>query len=577
MSPPPPVNRQHKAEIIDRLYDVAVDPIRFEDLVDVWEGRIGPLRKSASDVRPALDDSEIEGHFARASLFLDRFEATGANNSYADALSQAGRSAAFVCHADGRIAVANAAARQAFGLAPDCGLRTLPFEADDLAELGDLVRRAAGGRESNIAVTRLKPAASEGLVIARVLPVKSSAEAGLALVITSALVWTPGVDSLLQEAFGLTPAESEIVRAIAEGKAVRDIAGERGRSVDTVRTQLRSILAKTETHSQQDLVRITLAIMDTAGAEPEQSARKASPGRLSPLPFHTMVMPGARRYDWVEFGAPRGRPLLFLPLDYGFIRWPADSEAEAARRSIRVIVPVRAGFGHSGELPAKVNYTEETARDLARLMDHLGIASAPVLSLGADIRYAMQLAVLRPAMVIGIMACAGTLPIFTPAQYERMDKWQRFILANARYAPRLLPFLVKAGYALARRIGKEQFLRSVNAGSPGDLEIFDDPLVKEAILTGSEVSLSDWHSAHNAFARECIDSERDWAGLVRACPAPVVMLQGVEDPQSPRVTIEEQLAIFPHIKAEFIAGIGQLVFFKERARVLERLEAWLGG
>ncbi len=574
MSPPPPVNRQHKAEIIDRLYDVAVDPIRFEDLVDVWEGRIGPLRKGASDVRPALDDSEIEGHFARASLFLDRFEATSGSNGHIEALAQAGRSAAFVCHADGRIAAANAAARLTFAIAPENALKTLPFEPDDLAELGELIRRVSTGRESLIAVTRLKPAASDGLVVARVLPVKSSNDAGLALVITSALAWTGGIDGLLQEAFGLTPAETEIVRSIAEGKAVRDIAAERGRSIDTVRTQVRSILAKTETHSQQDLVRLALALLDSAGSEPEQTS--ALPGKLAPLPFHTMVMPGARRYDYIEFGAPKGRPLLFLPMDYGFIRWPADTEAEASRRGIRVIVPVRAGFGHSGELPAKVNYTEETARDLSRLLDHLRIVRVPVLSLGADIRYAMQLAVLRPDMVTGILACAGTLPIFTPAQYERMDKWQRFILANARYAPRLLPFLVKAGYALARRIGKEQFLRSVNAGSSGDLAIFDDPLVKEAILAGSEVSLSDWHSAHNAFARECIDSERDWAALVQACPAPVVMLQGVEDPQSPRVTIEEQLAIFPNIQAEFIEGIGQLVFFKERARLLARLEPWLG-
>ena len=35
-----------------------------------------------------------------------------------------------------------------------------------------------------------------------------------------------------------------------------------------------------------------------------------------------------------------------------------------------------------------------------------------------------------------------------------MDKWQRFILANARYAPKVLPFLVQAGFSLARKLGK---------------------------------------------------------------------------------------------------------------------------
>jgi hypothetical protein len=48
-----------------------------------------------------------------------------------------------------------------------------------------------------------------------------------------------------------------------------------------------------------------------------------------------------------------------------------------------------------------------------------------------------------------------------------MDKWQRFILANARYAPKVLPFLVQAGFSLARRLGKEKFFTQVNGGSPG--------------------------------------------------------------------------------------------------------------
>lgn len=45
---------------------------------------------------------------------------------------------------------------------------------------------------------------------------------------------------------------------------MKDIAEARGRSAETVRTQLRSILAKTETHSQSELVRVVLGLMDVA-------------------------------------------------------------------------------------------------------------------------------------------------------------------------------------------------------------------------------------------------------------------------------------------------------------------------
>ncbi len=264
-----------------------------------------------------------------------------------------------------------------------------------------------------------------------------------------------------------------------------------------------------------------------------------------------------------------------MHMDYGLIRWPRDAELFAAQNGIRVITPVRAGFGHSDPLPAGVPYAETTAKDMGRLLDHLGVKRAAVLSQGADMRFAMELGVARPELLSGIVACGGTLPTQTAAQYERMDKWQRFILANARYAPKILPFLVKAGFALARRVGKEQFFNSVNSSSRGDLRTFADPQVREAMVLGSEVCLSNWHSAHNAFARECLDSETNWADVVHACPTPVTILAGSEDPQSPRQTVEELMPVFPHLTIEFADNAGQLVFFQEWRRALQILETYL--
>ena len=32
--------------------------------------------------------------------------------------------------------------------------------------------------------------------------------------------------------------------------------------------------------------------------------------KLMPIPFQTMMQPGSRRYDWIEFGKTNGRPCL---------------------------------------------------------------------------------------------------------------------------------------------------------------------------------------------------------------------------------------------------------------------------
>ncbi len=574
------VDSTHKAEIIDRLYEVAIDPVRYEQLLDVWEGRIAPLREHADGTTGvAVSDLEIETHFERASIFLDRYEAANsAGASYQAALDDIGRSASFVSDSSTRIVAVNGSAEKVFGVSEGADIHALPFDRDDIRELMAVIARVARQQAEKAVTMRVRSHRSEGPVILRIMPVASDGIRPLALVVSTELAWPEGFVQTMQEAFALTDAEIEIVRGITEGKQIRDIAAERKRSADTVRTQLRSILAKTETHSQSELVRVTLNLMDvvttTAGMHKPPKVRAAL-GPLEPIPFSTFTQPGNRRYDYIEFGDPKGAPCLYWHLDYGLIRWPRSAEIRAEQSGIRVIVPVRAGFGRSGQLPAKINYREETARDAARLLAHLGVARVAVMSQGADLRFAMELANANPGLVTGILGLAGALPVQTAAQYERMEKWHRFILANARYAPKILPFLVKAGFSLARRIGKEQFFQSVNAGSPGDMRTFADPAVREAILLGSEICLSSSHIAHAAFSRECLDSEVNWAGVVNACKVPVTLLCGMEDPQSPRQTLLELLEVFPHLKAEFVEDAGQLVFFQEQERAFALLERYL--
>ena len=60
--------------------------------------------------------------------------------------------------------------------------------------------------------------------------------------------------SLLHSLFDLTPSEIDVAHGIAAGLTVGQIATQRGRSVATVRNQLRGVLAKTGSSRQADLI-----------------------------------------------------------------------------------------------------------------------------------------------------------------------------------------------------------------------------------------------------------------------------------------------------------------------------------
>jgi pimeloyl-ACP methyl ester carboxylesterase/DNA-binding CsgD family transcriptional regulator len=573
------VDQKSKAEIIDRLYDVALDPERLESLLDVWESRMAPLRveanPAASEFPDMVNDPDLEAHANRAGIFLDRLkEDDGVDEQTVLDFEVA---AAFLVAPDYTIAGVNKPAADILGLAQGDPLSRLGIDENSHRELRAAIAAATGKLTAKPSLLRFMSEHSERPMLFHVTQLSGPPfKKAFALVRSTELGWPDNLSVTIRDAFQLTNAEIDVVRALAEGKSLKAIAAERGRSFETIRSQVRSILAKTETRSQSELIRITLGLMEVvSGTSQTDHTKKSGPQTLKPIPFESMRMPDGRRYDYIEFGDKNGRPVLFFPLDYGLIRWPRDAEKAAENGGIRVVAPVRAGFGHSSQLPNGVDYGGETAADAERLLSHLKIKRCAVIALGADLRFAMRLAIAHPDRVAGILGCSGALPAMTAAQYERMHKWHRFILANARYAPKILPFLVKAGFSLARRMGNANFFESVNEGSSADMRTFSDPQVREAILMGSEICLSDWHTAHLAFARECIDSETNWAAIVKACKVPVRLLQGGQDPQSPSETIRELAIEFPHLDIEIMEDAGQLLFFQEWPRVLKELQRFL--
>ena len=570
------IDSAYRAEIVDRLYDVAVDPIRLEDLMVVWEVAQGPTRTGLVESAVELEDEEIEAHLRRATVFLERFEATRGEAVYRSVLEDIPRSAAFLSDGGAGIAAFNRPAAVAFGLKDGAHLSDLPFDAEDISLLRGVIYKVASGQAERVVTLRIRSSITGSPVIVRIGPITSDNAKPLALVMSTELVWPEGFEVTVQEAFGLTAAEVEIVQGMTLGLPIKDIADSRGRSAETVRTQVRSILAKTETHSQSELIRVVLGLMDVAfmpaeGAGPVPNRM----GALEQLSFQQTTGADGRRLEWIEFGSPSGAPCVFMHLDYGFIRWPATAERAARTRGIRVIVPVRAGYGRTELLPRGADHLQGVTQDYLTVLDRLGITRTAVIPMGADLRFALNLSLKRPGLVTGILGCATQLPLRTAAQYDRMDKWQRFILANARYAPKVLPFLVQAGFSLARRLGKEKFFAQVNGGSKADMEAFAIPEVREAVLAGSEVSLGAKILAHEAFTRECIGSEKDWSDLVRAVTVPVQLLQGDQDPQTPVQTIKELMLDYPHLEISFVPNTGQLLFFAQWPMVLDILQKYL--
>lgn len=577
---------QSRDRVISLLYDVALDPARFDTLLNGWEEAMAPRRKRGEGFADLERDEALTAHFERADAVLDKVDNSAAPNAprLPDIYEN---TAAFMVDRHMRIVATSARARALKDLAQAGSLAELGLEAGDLRALANAVGQLIDRDDMEPAVLRLRradPGADAGQtrgqgVVLHLRPHLHEDDQRLAIVIASFVAWPDGFDALLGSTFGLTGAEVDITRQLVDAATPREIAERRERSVDTVRAQIKAILAKTEAHTQVELVRLILSMMNMSQLGdrekiPGPYAFSEGSGGLEPLPYHSIYGEDGRKLDYLTFGDPKGAPILYLHLDYGLARWPAPAERWAAQNGLRVIVPVRAGYGGSDPVPKGGDFTAVTMADLRAVLKAEGVEQAVSLSVGSDVYYACHLEHAYPGSLSHIIATGGALPTTRPEQYERMHRHYRFILACARNTPRFLPFMVKAGFHLARKLGKRAYLNAVFADSKGDVETFADPTVYEALAMGSEIALSDKHSAHDAFSRQVIMQEaRDWGDVVRAMEGgpPMVFFNGGTDPQIPLETLAEFREDYPWIDFRMDPDAGQLIFFKNWPEILAEI------
>ncbi len=563
------------ARVLDQLYDVAVDPARLEALVETWEGWIG-----RGNMAGAFADTSFEDHFNRAALFLDRWQDGQDQEAgkYQTVLKNLEKVAAFSVDSSLVVRAVNDQAAAVLHLEKGSRLADLPFEPEDVDHLQQEVRATLRDLENKARTLRFHSMRGNRSVIFQIRAAFDVEIGPFAVIVTSETGWPEGFDGLLADTFGLSKAEISVLRAIVECKTLREIAQMRERSVETVRAQVRAIMGKTDTHTQAELVRLVLTLLDVVSVDTTEDVGAPLPDTqmtLEPRETLAVLRSDGRRLEYLVLGDPKGRPVLFLPSDLGFTRWPASAEAAAKARGIKVVVMIRGGYGGSDFYRKGSDIDAEIATDIRTVLDREGVKTCPIISIGSDGFFAFSFAAKYPDRVKGIIMCEGILPLTKTEQYERMDKWYRFILANARYAPHLLPFMVKAGYLWARKQGKRKFMHSVFANSAGDLRMCDDPECYAAIAEGSDVTLSDTKTAHQAFAAEAILYTRtNWAEFAEAIrgKVPVKFLWGNESQYINRDTFNEFVQDYDWIEFREYDGIGALLFFREWRDVLDMLE-----
>lgn len=566
-----------RSRLIAEIYEVVLRPERYDSFMQAWEDHVashfGSLENGGEPLPP---DQEIEDHFRRVFDILERMGRTERAASSPEEAVLLSEGVALAFSSSGRLVAAHPQAAGMFGdirVLEDL-LPLLPPE-----EAGRLKRLCLGVDRPGVplrpeAFSIAMPAATganegiPGVVLARAVQFGNSVSPILLLEAPGA-GWQESASKLLSRQFGLTEAEVAVVRDINSGFEIPDIAARRGRSVHTVRVQIKSALRKTGARSQTDLVRLVAMFARYGVAEAE------SPQRLPGLARNREIrapMPDGRMLPVQLLGPAGGRPALFI---HGMLDGVAINVAVAdalAEADICLVAPIRPHFGGSPPTSAVADAPARFADDIAAVMRHIGLNRVPVVGHMAGAVFAYAAAASLGGAISGIVNVSGGVPILSARQFAVMSRRQRLVAWTARFAPALLPAILRAGIAQIDRGAIGDFMNSLYPLGTLDRQVVADPAIRNAIYDGYRFAVAQGHKAFEIDSRHVT---RDWSEYVASTSQPVTLVHGVHDPVVHIDSVRDFAARHANLTLVEEAMAGQLVFYSRPHAVLSRLERFL--
>lgn len=296
---------------------------------------------------------------------------------------------------------------------------------------------------------------------------------------TLELAWSSETSNKLKQAFDLTDAEIEVGRQFFQICDLKAVAEKRGASLNTVRTQMKTILSKTGASTQADLIRLfamvaSRQLLETKGL---RSAWKDPLNREK-----IMVLADGRKIAWTWMGDPKGTPVVFLRgMAMGYLL-PPKAEKILIAANIKLLIPSRPGYGNSSlheDYPA----LEDNRLSLHHFMNKMGLQGCVGVGLSDGIIPILAEQDMNPDRFSALVS-VGFNGCLNRAAFRKLPVPQATLLRLAKYAPDLLELIAKLGFRMMQQNGLDWYLQRAHASTPLDLQTCRNPetatLVRDA-------------------------------------------------------------------------------------------------
>jgi DNA-binding CsgD family transcriptional regulator/pimeloyl-ACP methyl ester carboxylesterase len=302
----------------------------------------------------------------------------------------------------------------------------------------------------------------------------------------------------LQNLYKLTPTEAIIAGKLTQGLSTEEIATQRGCTVATVRQTIKSILQKTNTSKQQELValilRSPLALNTTI--ETDKNAL---------FNDYLIELKDKRLFSYRIYGNLKNNIIILTHASLSCrLESPIDV-SDLIKQGFCLIIPERAGYGQSA--PPAYKQLLDYADDIEQLLNNLDIKSAYFAGCLAGGPYTLAVAFALPKRVKEILLLESFAPNVDMGEIKDAPFFYKYFPGFCQKLPKIALYSMRLTMFEFKRKPKESYKHMLGMFNSTDALTLSNPLIQSQ---ATDQALESTRQGVEALLQDIVLTSQDW-------------------------------------------------------------------
>ena len=374
------------------------------------------------------------------------------------------------------------------------------------------------------------------------------------------------------ELYELTNKEQQITQQLVRGLSIKEISEESTVSQHTVRSQVKSVLRKTRTSRQAELISLVYNGLDNfinsiPQAQQEKGSNLLSKTKPWQQDYKILELADGRNQAYAEYGDPDGEPVFHCHSVLGSrLELSFDAQQISEQKAVRLIVVDRPGYGASDPDP-ETSFVK-WVNDLVQLADHLNIEKFSITGYAMGGVYALACAHEIPERIKHVAVISACMAPELPSDFENIVPLYKMNYRLAKHIPKvysLLSAVLVKGVLSDPASFFEQFSAKLEKS---DLDI----MYSENFKTGMFAALKEgFRQGGKASSRDVVQLMHDWSYTLSEINTPIHIWHGAYDYHVPLVLGERFSEHIKNTKLHIKEDQGHYMFYTHWSEILDEL------